>query len=33
VPPLLRSGNVEGGREWNAEMFRKYAGRIFYRYD
>ncbi|MFJ2732401.1 SIS domain-containing protein [Streptomyces sp. NPDC087317] len=31
-PPLLRSGNVDGGREWNAQVFDRYADRIFYRH-
>ncbi|MGA5581408.1 SIS domain-containing protein [Streptomyces thermodiastaticus] len=31
-PPLLRSGNVDGGHEWNARVFEKYADRIFYRH-
>jgi uncharacterized phosphosugar-binding protein len=30
-PPLLRSGNVDGGHEWNARVFEKYGERIFYR--
>ncbi|MFJ6657676.1 SIS domain-containing protein [Streptomyces sp. NPDC091377] len=30
-PPLLRSGNVDGGLEWNAEVMREYGDRIFYR--
>ncbi|MBD0840243.1 MULTISPECIES: SIS domain-containing protein [unclassified Streptomyces] len=30
-PPLLRSGNVDGGHEWNGRVFEKYADRIFYR--
>ncbi|MFI8088417.1 SIS domain-containing protein [Streptomyces sp. NPDC086080] len=30
-PPLLRSGNVDGGHEWNARVFEEYADRIFYR--
>ncbi|MFC3573043.1 SIS domain-containing protein [Streptomyces yaanensis] len=29
-PPLLRSGNVDGGHEWNARVFREYGDRIFY---
>ncbi len=29
-PPLLRSGNVDGGHEWNTQIFEKYAARIFY---
>ncbi|MDL5202229.1 SIS domain-containing protein [Streptomyces sp. ALI-76-A] len=30
-PPLLRSGNVDGGHEWNRQVFDKYGDRIFYR--
>ncbi|WP_112465481.1 SIS domain-containing protein [Streptomyces triticisoli] len=30
-PPLLRSGNVDGGHEWNSRIFGQYADRIFYR--
>ncbi|MFI1165861.1 SIS domain-containing protein [Streptomyces sp. NPDC020801] len=30
-PPLLRSGNVDGGHEWNGRVFEEYADRIFYR--
>ncbi|PZG99318.1 SIS domain-containing protein [Streptomyces sp. NTH33] len=30
-PPLLRSGNVDGGHEWNRRIFDQYADRIFYR--
>ncbi|MEU7058911.1 SIS domain-containing protein [Streptomyces sp. NPDC046197] len=30
-PPLLRSGNVDGGHEWNGRIFDEYADRIFYR--
>ncbi|MEU5087341.1 SIS domain-containing protein [Streptomyces sp. NPDC021356] len=30
-PPLLRSGNVDGGHEWNGRVFERYADRIFYR--
>ncbi|MER6688036.1 SIS domain-containing protein [Streptomyces minutiscleroticus] len=30
-PPLLRSANVDGGREWNARVFEEHADRIFYR--
>ena len=29
-PPLLRSGNVDGGHAWNARVFEQYADRIFY---
>ena len=29
-PPLLRSGNVDGGLDWNAQVFEKYGDRIFY---
>ncbi|GHE00294.1 SIS domain-containing protein [Streptomyces alanosinicus] len=30
-PPLLRSGNVDGGHEWNGRVLREYGDRIFYR--
>lgn len=30
TPPLLRSGNVDGGHEWNTEVMARYADRIFY---
>ncbi|WP_327671204.1 MULTISPECIES: SIS domain-containing protein [unclassified Streptomyces] len=30
-PPLLRSGNVDGGLEWNAKVFEEYGNRIYYR--
>ncbi|MDR3083789.1 MAG: SIS domain-containing protein [Streptomyces sp.] len=30
-PPLLRSGNVDGGHEWNSRIFDEYGDRIFYR--
>ncbi|MFV2121248.1 SIS domain-containing protein [Streptomyces sp. Act-28] len=30
-PPLLRSGNVDGGHEWNGRVMERYADRIFYR--
>lgn len=29
-PPLLRSGNVDGGHEWNGRVMTEYADRIFY---
>ncbi|SPF04234.1 SIS domain-containing protein [Streptomyces sp. MA5143a] len=29
-PPLLRSGNVDGGLDWNDHIFREYGDRIFY---
>ncbi|MEV6106752.1 SIS domain-containing protein [Streptomyces sp. NPDC051940] len=29
-PPVLRSGNVDGGLEWNDQVFTEYADRIFY---
>ncbi|MCD9878305.1 SIS domain-containing protein [Streptomyces guryensis] len=29
-PPLLRSGNVDGGHEWNSRVMREYGDRIFY---
>ncbi|POX45085.1 SIS domain-containing protein [Streptomyces sp. Ru71] len=31
-PPLLRSGNVDGGHEWNGRILREYRERIFYRH-
>lgn len=31
-PPLLRSGNVDGGHEWNDQVMTAYADRIFYRH-
>ncbi|RFU86366.1 sugar isomerase domain-containing protein [Streptomyces triticagri] len=30
-PPLLRSGNVDGGHDWNGQIFARYGDRIFYR--
>ncbi|MBT1094954.1 SIS domain-containing protein [Streptomyces sp. WAC 05379] len=30
-PPLLRSGNVDGGHDWNRRVFEQYGDRIFYR--
>lgn len=29
-PPLLRSGNVDGGHEWNNRVMTEYRDRIFY---
>ncbi|MFF9770638.1 SIS domain-containing protein [Streptomyces sp. NPDC053086] len=29
-PPLLRSGNVDGGHEWNGRVMTEYGDRIFY---
>ena len=29
-PPLLRSGNVDGGHDWNARVMSEYGDRIFY---
>ncbi|MFG2887551.1 SIS domain-containing protein [Streptomyces sp. NPDC048297] len=29
-PPLLRSGNVDGGHDWNARILDEYGDRIFY---
>lgn len=29
-PPLLRSGNVDGGHEWNSRVMQEYGDRIFY---
>ncbi|MFJ3497620.1 SIS domain-containing protein [Streptomyces sp. NPDC086091] len=31
-PPLLRSGNVDGGHEWNRRIMEEYGDRIFYRH-
>ncbi|MGW0190159.1 SIS domain-containing protein [Streptomyces sp. NPDC003362] len=31
-PPLLRSGNVDGGHEWNGRVLDQYRDRIFYRH-
>lgn len=31
-PPLLRSGNVDGGHEWNNRVMTEYGDRIFYQY-
>ncbi|HET6635794.1 MAG TPA: SIS domain-containing protein [Streptomyces sp.] len=30
TPPMLRSGNVDGGHEWNARVLRENADRVFY---
>ncbi|GAA2506050.1 SIS domain-containing protein [Streptomyces thermolineatus] len=32
VPPMLRSGNVDGGHDWNDRLMAEYGDRIFYRY-
>ncbi|MFE3767025.1 SIS domain-containing protein [Streptomyces sp. NPDC059104] len=31
-PPMLRSGNVDGGHEWNGRVMREYGDRIFFRH-
>ncbi|MGW1766795.1 SIS domain-containing protein [Streptomyces sp. NPDC002073] len=31
-PPLLRSGNVDGGHEWNGRVLAEYGDRIFFRH-
>ncbi|WP_435179277.1 SIS domain-containing protein [Actinacidiphila sp. bgisy145] len=31
VPPMIRSGNVDGGHEWNSRVFEEYRDRIFFR--
>lgn len=31
-PPMLRSGNVDGGHEWNGRVLREYGERIFFRH-
>jgi uncharacterized phosphosugar-binding protein len=28
---MLRSGNVDGGHDWNAKIFDQYRDRIFFR--
>ncbi|MEV5506361.1 SIS domain-containing protein [Streptomyces orinoci] len=30
-PPMLRSGNVDGGHEWNGRVLGEYGDRIFFR--
>ncbi|WP_206442070.1 SIS domain-containing protein [Streptomyces boncukensis] len=30
-PPLLRSGNVDGGHDWNAQVMEQYADQVLYR--
>ncbi|MGF1425200.1 sugar isomerase domain-containing protein [Kitasatospora sp. LaBMicrA B282] len=32
TPPLFRSGNVDGGTDWNAKLMAEHADRIFYAY-
>ncbi|MFB7332956.1 SIS domain-containing protein [Streptomyces adustus] len=31
-PPLLRSGNVDGGHDWNRRIMQEYRDRIFYQH-
>lgn len=31
TPPMIRSGNVDGGHEWNTRIFDEYRDRIFFR--
>ncbi|MGK5730634.1 SIS domain-containing protein [Streptomyces sp. URMC 124] len=31
-PPMLRSGNVDGGHEWNGRVLSEYGDRIFFRH-
>ncbi|MFD3917409.1 SIS domain-containing protein [Streptomyces sp. NPDC058595] len=31
-PPMLRSGNVDGGHEWNGRVMTEYGDRIFYQF-
>ncbi len=31
-PPMLRSGNVDGGHEWNGRVLTEYGDRIFFRH-
>ncbi|MFJ6214263.1 sugar isomerase domain-containing protein [Streptomyces sp. NPDC092296] len=30
TPPLFRSGNIDGGTEWNAQLLAEQADRVFY---
>jgi uncharacterized phosphosugar-binding protein len=32
TPPMIRSGNVDGGHEWNAQVFEEHRDRIFFRH-
>jgi uncharacterized phosphosugar-binding protein len=32
TPPMLRSGNVDGGHDWNDAIFEQYRDRIFFRH-
>lgn len=32
TPPMLRSGNVDGGHDWNSRIFEQYRDRIFFRH-
>ena len=32
TPPMIRSGNVDGGHEWNSQVFEEYRDRIFFRH-
>ncbi|WP_037915607.1 SIS domain-containing protein [Actinacidiphila yeochonensis] len=31
TPPMIRSGNVDGGLDWNARVFEEHRDRIFFR--
>ncbi|WP_424889633.1 SIS domain-containing protein [Streptomyces sp. XH2] len=31
-PPMLRSGNVDGGHDWNGRLLEEYGDRIFFRH-
>ncbi|MFF7728449.1 SIS domain-containing protein [Streptomyces sp. NPDC008001] len=31
-PPMLRSGNVDGGHDWNGRVLEEYGERIFFRH-
>ncbi|MEU4208455.1 SIS domain-containing protein [Streptomyces sp. NPDC026206] len=31
-PPMLRSGNIDGGHEWNGHLLEEYGDRIFFRH-
>ncbi|MFC4033620.1 SIS domain-containing protein [Streptomyces polygonati] len=32
TPPMIRSGNVDGGHDWNGQVFEEYRDRIFFRH-
>ncbi|WP_405582737.1 SIS domain-containing protein [Streptomyces sp. NBC_01190] len=32
TPPMIRSGNVDGGHAWNSQVFEEHRDRIFFRH-